>query len=90
MFEPDAPQALISLPGASKEIAEITPLAVDGADALTGDRATEAAVKTANLAQYRAIHFAVHASIDEQFPGPVGPSPGKELRTGAGRIAASS
>jgi CHAT domain-containing protein/tetratricopeptide (TPR) repeat protein len=68
VFEPDAPQALISLPGASKEIAEITPLAVDGADALTGARATEAAVKTANLAQYRAIHFAVHASIDEQFP----------------------
>jgi CHAT domain-containing protein len=68
VFEPDAPQTLAALPGSSKEIAEITPLAVDGADALTGDRATEAAVKAANLAQYRAIHFAVHASIDEQFP----------------------
>ena len=68
VFESDAPQALVSLPGASKEISEITPLAVDRADALTGDRATEAAVKAANLAQYRAIHFAVHASIDEQFP----------------------
>ncbi|MBV8818362.1 MAG: CHAT domain-containing protein [Acidobacteriaceae bacterium] len=68
VFAPDAPQALMSLPGASKEISEITPLAVGGADALTGDRATEAAIKAANLSQYRAIHFAVHASIDEQFP----------------------
>jgi len=68
VFDADAPQTLVALPGASKEISEITPLAVDGADALTGDRATEAAVKAANLAQYRAIHFAVHASIDEQFP----------------------
>ena len=68
VFEPGVPQALVSLPGASKEISEITALAADGADALTGDRATETAVKAANLAQYRAIHFAVHASIDEQFP----------------------
>lgn len=68
VFEADAAPTLVALPGASKEIAAITPLAVDGADALTGDGATEAAVKAANLAQYRAIHFAVHASIDEQFP----------------------
>ena len=68
IFGPDAPQALASLPGASKEISQITPLAADGSDALTGDRATEAAVKAANLTQYRAIHFAVHANIDEQFP----------------------
>ncbi|MBN9657059.1 MAG: CHAT domain-containing protein [Acidobacteria bacterium] len=68
LFEADASPTLAALPGASKEIAAITPLAVDGADALTGDSATETAVKAANLAQYRAIHFAVHASIDEQFP----------------------
>jgi CHAT domain-containing protein len=68
VFEPNAPQAFVSLPGALKEISEITALVAAGANALTGDRATEAAVKTADLAQYRAIHFAVHASIDEQFP----------------------
>lgn len=68
LFEPDAPEALPSLPGTSKEISEIVPLAADGADSLTGDNATEAAVKAANLSEYSAIHFAVHASIDEQFP----------------------
>lgn len=68
LFDVGAPTELAELPGSGKEIAQIAPLLNGGVDTLRGDRATESALKAADLTQYRAVHFAVHASIDEQFP----------------------
>lgn len=68
LFEAETPPALVSLPGSSKEISQIASLVGPGAHQLTGNEATEAAFKALNLARYRVIHFAVHASINEQFP----------------------
>jgi CHAT domain-containing protein len=68
LFDPDAPTELADLPGSTKEITQITPLVKHGVDALTGAKATESALKTTDLSRYRVVHFAVHASIDEQFP----------------------
>jgi CHAT domain-containing protein/tetratricopeptide (TPR) repeat protein len=68
LFDADAPTELADLPGSSKEIAQITPLVRHGVDALIGAHATESAVKRTDLSRYRVVHFAVHASMDEQFP----------------------
>jgi CHAT domain-containing protein len=68
LFNPEQPDLLTDLPGSKREISQIEPLVKDGVDSLIGAKATESALKATDLSRYRALHFAVHASIDEQFP----------------------
>jgi len=35
---------------------------------LTGDEATESAIKRLTLSNFRMLHFAVHSTVDEEFP----------------------
>lgn len=57
------------LPFSKKEVLDIAnSLAAFGTDVLTGDAATEGAVKQWPLNDYRIIHFACHGFLDEGSP----------------------
>lgn len=57
------------LPFTRAEIQGIThPLRKDKVSVLLGAQASEEAIKTSNLTDYQAIHFACHSFLDERYP----------------------
>jgi CHAT domain-containing protein len=63
----ESARGLGALPGAEQEIRALGELFGAGALALTGTRATEAAVRAA-MPRGRYVHFATHALLDRRFP----------------------
>ncbi len=59
---------LNDLPATQQEVASISKLFGTGARVITGKDATEALVKSDNLADYRYLHFATHGVVDEASP----------------------
>ena len=69
MTSGDETVELPPLPFSKREVQDIAKtLAARGADILTGNVATEGAIKQWPLKDYRIIHFACHAFVDEPSP----------------------
>ena len=68
LFDTASPAALPALPQAEQEVSDVDAAFPDQSVALTGDRATESAVRRALDGHFRVLHFALHSVIDEGFP----------------------
>ena len=68
LFDADFPSKLANLPSAQAEVVAAARLVGPGNVVLTGDQATESALKTQNLGNFNILHFAVHAFTDPKFP----------------------
>ena len=60
-------QTAPDLPGSRQEVMSIAGI-IGGTQLLLGANATEAALKSLPLADFRVIHFAVHGVVNTQFP----------------------
>lgn len=68
LFDPRRPSLWSMIPQSEKEVAEIGALAGIGSVVLTGERASEAAVKALPLDRFQVLHFASHGAADAEFP----------------------
>jgi CHAT domain-containing protein len=67
-FDPSGPPRWPPLPQTLAEVTDIATSQFGKALVLTGDNATEAAVKRLPLSTFRVLHFALHSTVDEEFP----------------------
>jgi CHAT domain-containing protein len=68
LFDASYPTQLAVLPTAEGEVLAAARSLGPTSAVLTGDQATESAVKTQKLEDFEVIHFAVHAFADPKFP----------------------
>jgi CHAT domain-containing protein len=67
-FDPVRPPRWPALPGSLTEVNDVAAEQFGKTFVLTGDEATESAVKRLPLSNFRMLHFAVHSTVDEEFP----------------------
>jgi CHAT domain-containing protein len=68
MFDPSRPPQWSPIPQSLTEVADVAASQLGKELVLTGDNATEAAVKRLPLSTFRVLHFALHSTIDDEFP----------------------
>ncbi|MGH9163062.1 MAG: CHAT domain-containing protein [Vicinamibacteraceae bacterium] len=68
LFDAPYPTELPVLPTAQREVLAAASLLGSTSVVLTGDQATESAVKAQRLDGFEVLHFAVHAFADPKFP----------------------
>jgi CHAT domain-containing protein len=68
MFDPSGPPRWSPIPQSLTEVADVAASQLGKELVLTGDNATEAAVKRLPLSTFRVLHFALHSTIDDEFP----------------------
>ena len=68
MFDPSRPPRWSPIPQSLTEVADVAASQLGKELVLTGDNATEAAVKRLPLSTFRVLHFALHSTIDDEFP----------------------
>jgi CHAT domain-containing protein len=68
LFDAAYPANLPVLASAQAEVQEAARLLGPASVVLTGDQATESALKAQNLSAFEILHFAVHAFADPKFP----------------------
>jgi CHAT domain-containing protein len=67
-FDPAKPPRWLPLPESLTEVNDLAAEQLGKTVVLTGDDATESAVKRLPLSNFRMLHFAVHSTVDEEFP----------------------
>ena len=67
-FDPSGPPRWSPLPQSLTEVTDVAASQFGKTLVLTGDNATESAVKRLPLSTFRMLHFAVHSTVDEEFP----------------------
>jgi len=67
-FDPSGPPRWSPLPQSLTEVTDVAASQFGKTLVLTGGNATEAAVKRLPLSTFRMLHFAVHSTVDEEFP----------------------
>jgi CHAT domain-containing protein len=67
-FDPVKPPRWLPLPGSLTEVNDVAAEQFGKTFVLTGDEATESAVKRLPLSNFQMLHFAVHSTVDEEFP----------------------
>jgi CHAT domain-containing protein len=67
-FDPQSPPRWSPIPDSVTEVADLADLHLGRTLVLEGQDANEAALKRLPLANFRILHFAVHAAVDEEFP----------------------
>lgn len=69
LFDAAYPSQLPNLPSAQGEVLAAAKLLGPSSVVLSGEQATESAVKSQRLIEFAIMHFAVHAFADPKFPG---------------------
>jgi CHAT domain-containing protein len=67
-FDPAKPPRWLALPESLSEVNDIAAEQFGKTLVLSGDDATESAVKRLPLSSFQMLHFAVHSTVDEEFP----------------------
>ncbi|MBV8841583.1 MAG: CHAT domain-containing protein [Bryobacterales bacterium] len=67
-FDPARPPRWVALPESLTEVNDVAATQFGKTLLLTGDEATESAIKRLTLSNFRMLHFAVHSTVDEEFP----------------------
>jgi CHAT domain-containing protein len=67
-FDPAKPSRLLPLPESRSEVNALAAEQFGKTVVLIGDQATESNLKRLPLSNFRMLHFAVHSTVDSEFP----------------------
>jgi CHAT domain-containing protein len=68
LFDSSAPPLFSPLPQATAEVAAVSEFRPGRTVLLSGDDATEYALRDTRLSDFEVLHFAVHSTVDQEFP----------------------
>ena len=68
LFDSSGPPRWVAIPQSLSEVTDVAASQLGKTLVLTGDNASEAALKRLPLENFRMLHFAVHSAVDEDFP----------------------